>query len=131
MGNRIFAFRLTALGLAAAVSLTSLPLPALAAMVSTESAIAGRPAAAAPDAETTRAVLRASLEDLGIDPAEAEARVVALSDAEIAALSQRIAELPVGAQQNPDDNTTANVLLVLIIVAYVAVPVILLLLIFA
>ena len=128
MRKRIFAFRLTALGLAAAVALASLPLPATAALVSTESVIAERSAAEAPDAETTRAALRTALEKYGVGPAEAEARVLATSDAEIEALSRRIAEeLPAGA----DSNDAAVVAVVLIVAAYVLLPVIIILLIFA
>lgn len=128
MRKRILAFRLTALGLAAAVAFTSLPLPAVAALVSTEATIAQRPDAAVIDAEATRGLLRAALEKHGVDPAEAEARVLAMSEAEIEGLSQRIAEeLPAGAE----GNDAAIVAVVLIVAAYVLLPLIILALIFA
>jgi len=43
-----------------------------------------------------RADVRTQLEALGVDPAEARARVDALSEAQIAALDARLAELPAG-----------------------------------
>lgn len=44
-----------------------------------------------------RADVRAQLVELGVDPAAAEARVAQMSDAEVAALAQRVQALPAGA----------------------------------
>jgi hypothetical protein len=71
------------------------PLPALAGIVSTDSVVAG--------AERERIAgllergeVRARLQALGVDPADAKARVAALSDAEAAQLSAQLDELPAG-----------------------------------
>ena len=73
----------------------SAPLPALAGIVSTDSVIAG--------AERERLAgllerveVQARLQALGVDPADARARVAALSDAEAAALAAHMDELPAG-----------------------------------
>ncbi|HJS39692.1 MAG TPA: PA2779 family protein [Burkholderiales bacterium] len=73
----------------------SAPLPALAGIVGTETAIAG--------AERTRLAsllergeLRAQLQALGVDPAEVQARVAALSDEEAARLVAEIDAAPAG-----------------------------------
>ena len=73
----------------------SAPLPAFAGIVGTETAIAG--------AERTRLAsllergeLRAQLQALGVDPAEVQARVAALSDEEAARLVAEIDAAPAG-----------------------------------
>lgn len=73
----------------------SVPLPALAGIVSTDSVIAG--------AERERLAgllerveVQARLQALGVDPADARARVAALSDAEAEALAAHMDELPAG-----------------------------------
>ena len=73
----------------------SAPLPALAGIVSTDSVIAG--------AERERLAgllerveVQTRLQALGVDPADARARVAALSDAEAAALAAHMDELPAG-----------------------------------
>lgn len=73
----------------------SAPLPALAGIVGTETAIAG--------AERTRLAgllergeLRAQLQALGVDPTEVQARVAALSDEEAARLVAEIDAAPAG-----------------------------------
>jgi len=73
----------------------SAPVPALAGIVSTESAIGG--------AQRERlAVLlergdvQARLQELGVEPADARERVAALSDREAAQLAAHLDELPAG-----------------------------------
>ncbi|HZD53602.1 MAG TPA: PA2779 family protein, partial [Woeseiaceae bacterium] len=44
----------------------------------------------------SRDSVRQQLEKLGVDPADAKARVASLSDAELASLDQRMNELPSG-----------------------------------
>jgi hypothetical protein len=83
------------------VSLTSLTFThsAHAGMIPTDQA------AAAAQADTQRALVMASLnrpevlsrlQQLGVDPVEAQARVAALSDTEVAELAGRIEQLPSG-----------------------------------
>ena len=74
----------------------ALPLPARAGMLSTEAAIAG---------DTKERILsflersdvRAQLESMGVNPADAKARVATLGDAEAAQLAAQIDSLPAGA----------------------------------
>ena len=73
----------------------SAPLPALAGIVSTDSVVAGA------DRERLASMLERSevqgrLLALGVDPANARARVAALSDAEAAQLAAQLDELPAG-----------------------------------
>jgi hypothetical protein len=53
------------------------------------------PAASVQDA-VDRAALARELEELGVDPAEAQRRIATLSDAELAVLQDRIDQLPAG-----------------------------------
>lgn len=73
----------------------SAPVPALAGIVGTDAVVAG--------AERERLAgllergdVQARLQALGVDPADARARVVALSDEEAAQLAARLDELPAG-----------------------------------
>ena len=73
----------------------SIPVPAFAGIVSTEQALVG--------AERDRLVgllerddVQARLQALGVDPADARARVAALTDAEAAQLAAEIDALPTG-----------------------------------
>jgi Family of unknown function (DUF6627) len=73
----------------------SIPVPAFAGIVSTEQSLARA------DRDRVAAVLerqdvRARLQALGVDPADARARVAALSDDEAAQLAARIDALPAG-----------------------------------
>jgi hypothetical protein len=73
----------------------SAPLPALAGIVSTDTVVAGA------ERERLASMLERSevqerLQALGVDPANAKARVVALSDAEAAQLATQLDELPAG-----------------------------------
>lgn len=73
----------------------SAPLPALAGIVSTDSVVAGA------ERERLASMLERSevqgrLLALGVDPANARARVAALSDAEAAQLAAQLDELPAG-----------------------------------
>jgi len=73
----------------------SIPVPALAGIVSTEQALAdsGRDRVAA---LLERSDVQARLQALGVSPADARARVAALSDAEAAQLAAEIDALPAG-----------------------------------
>jgi hypothetical protein len=71
-----------------------------AAVVGTERAIAGQDRderIARINSVLARDSVRQQLEKLGVDPADAQARVAALSDAELVALDERMQELPAGA----------------------------------
>ena len=73
----------------------SAPLPALAGIVSTDTVVAGA------ERERLAGMLERSevqerLLALGVDPANAKARVAALSDAEAAQLAAQLDELPAG-----------------------------------
>jgi len=73
----------------------SAPLPALAGIVSTEAVVAGAERERLAGV-MDRADVRERLQALGVDPAEAKARVAALSDDEAAQLAARMDELPAG-----------------------------------
>ena len=71
-----------------------------AAVVGTEAAIASQDRAeriARINSVLARDNVRQQLERLGVDTADAQARVAALSDAELLALDERMQELPAGA----------------------------------
>jgi hypothetical protein len=76
------------------------PLPAAqAAMVSTDAVIAERGAAAEREAVESflaRDDVRQQMRDLGVDPAEADARVAAMSDAEVRQLAGKLEEAKAG-----------------------------------
>ena len=73
----------------------AMPLPAQAAMVATDAALAGVQRAQV-ERLLERADVQARLETYGVQPAEIKARVAALSDHEAAALAARIDGLPAG-----------------------------------
>jgi len=73
----------------------SVPLPALAGIVSTEAVVASAERERLAGI-MDRADVRERLQALGVDPAEAKARVAALSDDEAAQLAARMDELPAG-----------------------------------
>jgi hypothetical protein len=81
-------------------SLVSLGLqaPAAAGVVGTAEAIASqdRDARAVIDAALARADVRAELERMGVDAADIEGRLDALSEAEVATLAGQIGEAPAG-----------------------------------
>lgn len=100
----VSSIRLTVFGIAAVAALVLLPPAAVAGMVSTE-AVAGAVAAdsaagLADDSPIGRAAISAGLVEMGLSPAEAEARVRALSDAELLELSGRLADVPAGGEMN-------------------------------
>lgn len=73
--------------------------PAFAAVLSTQDLIALEQQTSSVNAlEQTlaREDVRAQLLDMGVSPDEVQARIAALSPAELASLNQRIADLPVG-----------------------------------
>jgi hypothetical protein len=73
--------------------------PAAAGVIGTAEAIAaaGSPdARAMVDATLARAEVQAGLASLGVDPAQVEARLAALTDAEVAALAERLGDAPAG-----------------------------------
>jgi hypothetical protein len=93
-------FRALAMPMALVFALATVPLaPARAGLVPTEEAVAAMGAAAerAKVAEFLgREAVRAELGALGVDPAEAQARVAGLSDDEVRTIAGRIDELPAG-----------------------------------
>ena len=87
--------------------------PAIAGLVGTEQMIAAEQAQV--DRERlldtlSRDDVRSQLTALGVDPAQAAERVMRMTDAEVAALNERLDELPAGG------NTVLGVLLVVFIV---------------
>ena len=72
-----------------------LPLPAQAAMVGTDAAVMAGDRARL-GAIVDRAEVRAQLEAYGVRPAEAKARIAALSDEEAAQLAGQLESLPAG-----------------------------------
>src|SRR4051812_26188405 len=80
------------------VSITGmgLPLTAQAGMLSTPT-VAAEPAKARIVGLIERSDVRAQLQSLGVNPADAKARVAALSDDEAAQLAARLDSLPAGA----------------------------------
>jgi hypothetical protein len=79
--------------------LTPIVMPVHAAMVGTDSVLSD----ARGEADRTEVLafldrddVRAQMEALGVDPAAAEARVAAMTDAEIAELHARMDEIPAG-----------------------------------
>ncbi len=93
---------LRALSLATAAAImfgATAPMPARAAMVSTDQALAtlaGETERAAVISFLARDDIRGEMIQLGVDPAEATERVASLSDAEIENIAGRIDELPAG-----------------------------------
>lgn len=79
------------------VSITGLgvPLPAQAAMVGTENALASSHRDAI-HGMLDRADVRAQLEARGVNPADVKARVAALTDEEAAQIAERIDQMPAG-----------------------------------
>jgi hypothetical protein len=93
--------RALAFALAAQLFLVAAVAPAArAAVVGSEAALAASPAGDAHRAEVeaflARGDVRAQLEALGVDPADAQGRVALLTDREASQLSAQIAELPAG-----------------------------------
>jgi len=86
----------------AAFLLAGMPAVSRAGMIDTAQALrAGSPAARAAqlqrvEAGFARADVRAALERLGVDPAQAAVRAAALDDAELARLAGRMDALPAG-----------------------------------
>lgn len=100
MNTHSLLFRRIALAIALVFGMASLPLaPASAEMIGTDQVVAAGEADAARDtiaAFMARDAVEAELESLGVDPAEAQARVGTLSDAEAVDLAQKIDEVPAG-----------------------------------
>lgn len=75
--------------------------PAAAAVISTDqligSAAQQQSAGSAVDQLMAREDVRAQLIGLGVDPAQVQDRIAALSPAELARLNQQVSELPAGA----------------------------------
>jgi hypothetical protein len=87
----------------------AMPLPSQAAMVATDSALAGSQRVQV-ERLLERADVQARLESYGVSAADVKARVAALSDEEAAALAAKIDGLPAGG-----DLVTAVVLVFLIL----------------
>ena len=96
---RIESFRRACVALVS-VSLVSLGVqaPAAANVVGTAEAIAAgkADARATVDAALARADVQAKLEEMGVEPAEIQGRLAALSDDEVASLAERIEAAPAG-----------------------------------
>ena len=73
-----------------------LPLPAQAGMLSTEAAL-GNPVKERLLGFLERSDVRAQLESLGVNPADAKARVAALTNDEAAQLASKVDSVPAGA----------------------------------
>lgn len=73
----------------------SAPVPALAGIVGTDAVVAGAERERLASL-LDRSDVRARLQSLGVDPADARSRVAALSDEEAAQLAARLDELPAG-----------------------------------
>lgn len=96
--------------------------PAGAGVVSTETAIEVRQREATIerlDAVLARDSVRRQLENFGVDPADARARIANLSDSELALLEERMNTLPAGA--NGALEVLGIVLLVLLVLELVGV----------
>lgn len=79
---------------------TGLVAPAHATLIGTQTVMADSARAATVERVHTvldRDSVQAQLEALGVDPADAKARIAALSDNELQQLDGRLAELPAGA----------------------------------
>ena len=83
--------------LAASLTLATLPPPALAGPISTD-AVAASAARDRVALALSRAEVRARLESYGVNPADVQARVAALTDDEVAQLSERLDALPAGGE---------------------------------
>jgi hypothetical protein len=89
--------RFLALTLIVSIAGAGLPLPAQAAMLSTQNALATASAARERIGSLLeRADVRARLEARGVNAADVQARVAALTDDEAAQLASRIDQLPAG-----------------------------------
>jgi hypothetical protein len=89
--------RVLALLVAVCVTNFGLAQTAGAAVIGTQTIVQAQDRAAAISrirAQLSRADVRQALVDLGVDPAQAQARVSALTDAEIAQLDRELAKLP-------------------------------------
>lgn len=86
-----------ALVVALATSLSTVVAPASAAIVGTEQMLVQAGAGQRVDAFLVRAEVAQQLQDWGVDIADAQQRIAALTDAELDQLAQRIDTLPVGA----------------------------------
>jgi hypothetical protein len=87
----------TALLVAAALGLSTIAAPASAAIVGTEQMLAQSVAQQRVAAFLARAEVVQQLQDWGVDAADAQQRIAALTDAELNLLAQKIDTLPAGA----------------------------------
>ena len=78
-----------------ALMLLALQQPAQAGMIGTEQALS--PALAATNLDQARAAIERQLVELGVDAGMARERSQRLSDAQVAEIDQRLAEMPAGA----------------------------------
>ena len=100
MNNKRTAMKTTAIAVASAMTMASLPIGAAqAGLVSTEAMVHQTDAATARaqvQQLMSRDDVRAEMQAQGVDPAEAQARIDALSDAEVMRLAGQIDALPAG-----------------------------------
>ncbi|MES0874046.1 PA2779 family protein [Sinimarinibacterium thermocellulolyticum] len=82
---------------AVALGMATIAAPASAAIVGTEQMLSPSAARNQVEAFIARADVQQKLQDWGIDPADAQRRVAALTESELQGLAARIDELPAGA----------------------------------
>jgi hypothetical protein len=111
----------------AALIAASVPLPARAGMISTHAALEAQGAGvrlanlSTVQATLARADVRAQLQALGVDPADAAARAAALPDADLARLAQGVDKLPAGGDGGSFLALVGIVFLVLLLLDYLDV----------
>lgn len=101
------------------VCMLALPFTANAGLIGTNTVVSAQQASAARatiNSFVNRAELSGQMQALGLEPANAQSRVAALTDAEAAQLAERINSLPAGA-----DGTTLVVLILLGVLVWFAV----------
>ncbi len=112
--------RILTLFLAAVMMLTSLPIvPAHAALITTDRVVEAEALAddrARVMAFMTREDVRAQLEALGIDPAEAARRAESLTEDEIGQIAGRLDELPAG--QNAVGVVVGAILIIFLVLLF-------------
>jgi len=89
-------FRWISTALIVAMTATTISAPAQAAMIATPDAAAAASARQRVNAFLARDDVAAKLQAFGVEPADAKARVAALSDEEVSTLAARMDALPAG-----------------------------------
>ncbi len=102
--------------IAAAVGFGGLAAPARAGMIGTDQALPPQAERERVKALVARPEVAQKLETLGVLPKDAQARIDALTDAEVLALAGRIDALPAGAMSNQEWLLVIIAILLLIII---------------